>query len=142
MTELPLISTLFTSPQYLLILFQPAVFTSRYLSTASNSGDSSASRAHVILSQPPVQKSLKSELLTANYQLRNSNDCLYFVMNHTENTVSTVIVLQYLDLCMRIRCSGSPGIVDVFTGRYQVKTAVHRVTAQQRVYTPQYVNGS
>jgi hypothetical protein len=30
------------------------------------------------------------------------------------------------------------GIVDVFTSRYQATAAVHRVTAPQRVYTPQY----
>jgi hypothetical protein len=46
-----------------------------------------------------------------------------------ENAVSIVIAQQYLDRCMRIRCRGnpfteqlpsdSPGIVDVFTGRYQ-----------------------
>jgi hypothetical protein len=45
---------------------------------------------------------------------------------------------------MRISCRGnpftehlpsdSPGIVDVFTGRYQATAAVHRVTAQQRVW--------
>jgi hypothetical protein len=50
---------------------------------------------------------------------------------------------------MRIRCRGnpfteqlpaeSPGIVDVFTGRYEATAAVHRFTAQQRDYTPQYV---
>jgi hypothetical protein len=33
------------------------VFTSRSLETASNSGDSSASRAHLLSSQPPVHKS-------------------------------------------------------------------------------------
>jgi hypothetical protein len=48
---------------------------------------------------------------------------------YTENTVSIVIVQQYLDCCMRTRCRGnpftkqlpsdSPGIVDGFTGHYQ-----------------------
>jgi hypothetical protein len=69
-------------------------------------------------------------------------------MNHTENTISIVIVQQSLDRYIRIRCRGntfieqlisdSPGIVDAFTGRYQAMAAVQRVTAQQRVYTPQY----
>jgi hypothetical protein len=49
------ISTIPKSPQHPLSLFQPAVFTSRSLATASNSGDSSASRAQVISSQPLVQ---------------------------------------------------------------------------------------
>jgi hypothetical protein len=35
--------------------------------------------------------------------------------------------------------SSIPGIVDMFTGRYQAMSAVHRVTAQQRACTPQYV---
>jgi hypothetical protein len=65
-------------------------------------------------------------------------------MNQIESTVSIVIDQQYLDSCMRIRCRGdsftehlpsySPVIADVFTGRYQATAAVHRVTAQQRVY--------
>jgi hypothetical protein len=65
--------------------------------------------------------------------------------------------LLYLDCCMRIRCRGnpfielllsdSPSIVGIFTGLYLEKgvclsaycvaTAV-LVSAQQRVYTPQY----
>jgi hypothetical protein len=41
------------------------------------------------------------------------------------------------------RCCGrlpsdSPGIVDVFIGRYQAKAAIHSVTSHQRVYTSQY----
>jgi hypothetical protein len=51
---------------------------------------------------------------------------------------------QCLDIFMRIRCRGipfteqlpsdSPGIVDVFTGRCQATAALHRVTAQRRIY--------
>jgi hypothetical protein len=44
----PLISKLCKSQKHPLSLFQPAVFTSRSLAKASNSGDSSASRAHVV----------------------------------------------------------------------------------------------
>jgi hypothetical protein len=33
--------------------------------------------------------------------------------------------------------SDSPSITDVFSGRYQATAAVHRVTAEQRIYTPQ-----
>jgi hypothetical protein len=58
-TELSLISTLNKSPQHLVCLFQPAVFISRSLSTASNIGDYSASRAQALFSQPPVQNSFQ-----------------------------------------------------------------------------------
>jgi hypothetical protein len=33
--------------------------------------------------------------------------------------------------------SDKPGIDDVFIGRHQKTAALHRVTSQQRVYTPQ-----
>jgi hypothetical protein len=46
--KLLLISALYKSQQLLLSLFQSAVFTSRSLETASNSGDSSASLSHVV----------------------------------------------------------------------------------------------
>jgi hypothetical protein len=42
------ISTIQRSPQHPLNLFQPAVFSSRYLSTGSSNGDSSAFPAHVV----------------------------------------------------------------------------------------------
>jgi hypothetical protein len=54
-TAPPLIPKIHKSPQHPLSLFQPAVFTSRYTATASNSEDSSASRAQVVSSQAPVQ---------------------------------------------------------------------------------------
>jgi hypothetical protein len=51
-------------------------------------------------------------------------------MNRVEKKLSVIIVQQYLDRYMRIRCRGNPfteqlpsdtpGIVDVFTDRYQV----------------------
>jgi hypothetical protein len=47
-TTPPLTSTIHKSPQHPLNPFQPAVFISRSLATASNSGDSSASRAQVL----------------------------------------------------------------------------------------------
>jgi hypothetical protein len=63
-TPLSPISTLYKSQQHPLNPFQPAVFTSRSLATASNIEDSSASRAQVLLSQPHVQNScqLSTEL--------------------------------------------------------------------------------
>jgi hypothetical protein len=63
-TALPLISTLHKSTQHPLSLFQPAVLTSRSLATVPNSGDSSASCAHVLLSHPP-RAELLSVLLSA-----------------------------------------------------------------------------
>ena len=57
-TTLSLISTLYSSPQCPLSLLQSAVFTSRSLATALNSGDSSASRAKVLTSPTLVQNFL------------------------------------------------------------------------------------
>jgi hypothetical protein len=77
-TALSLISKLYKSQQDPLILFQPTVFTSRSLATASNSGDFSISGAQIHLSQTPVQNSTIASLLlsplaelnsTANTQL-------------------------------------------------------------------------
>jgi hypothetical protein len=57
-TALSLISTLYKSTQHPLSLFPSCcVFISRFLATTSNSGDSSASRAQVPSSQPPLQSS-------------------------------------------------------------------------------------
>jgi hypothetical protein len=64
-TALSLISTLY-KPQHPLKLFPACVLTRRSLATASNSGDSSASRPQVLLSQPPVQNS--SRLSTQLYR--------------------------------------------------------------------------
>jgi hypothetical protein len=53
-TAPPLVSTIHKLPQNSLSLFQTAVFTSRFLATASNSGNSSPLRAQVLSSQPPA----------------------------------------------------------------------------------------
>jgi hypothetical protein len=59
-TAPPLLSTIYKSPQHLLSLFPGCcVFISRSLATASNNGDSSASRAQVFSSQPLVQRRQK-----------------------------------------------------------------------------------
>jgi hypothetical protein len=50
------------------------VLTSRSLATASNSGDSSASRAQFLLSQPPLQNSC--EYLQVNYSAISSHSPL------------------------------------------------------------------
>jgi hypothetical protein len=54
------------------------VFNSRSLATTSNSGDSLALRAQVLLSQPPVQNSdqfPQSQLTTINYGIMNPILC-------------------------------------------------------------------
>jgi hypothetical protein len=58
LTTFSLISTIDKSPQHPLNLFPTScLFINRSLATASNSGDSSASLAQVLLLQPPVQNS-------------------------------------------------------------------------------------
>jgi hypothetical protein len=58
----------YKSPQHPLSLFPVCyIFTSRSLATASNGGDSSASRPQVLSSQPPVQN------WTLNWQLTGSS---------------------------------------------------------------------
>jgi hypothetical protein len=60
-TALLLISTFQKSPQYPLSLFLAfCVFTSYTLATASNSGDSSASRLQVLFPQLPVEELLST----------------------------------------------------------------------------------
>jgi hypothetical protein len=56
-TALSPIPTIDKSQRHPQSLLQPAVFTSRSITTASNNGDSSASHAQILLSQPPVQNS-------------------------------------------------------------------------------------
>jgi hypothetical protein len=69
------VSTIYKSPQHPPSLFPACcVFTSRSLATASNSGDSSASHAQVLSSQPPMQNS------TLSFVPYNIS------MDHTENT--------------------------------------------------------
>jgi hypothetical protein len=59
----PLISTLYKSPQHQLSLFPACgVFVSRSLATAFNSRDSLSSRAHALLSEPPMQNSTHSTI--------------------------------------------------------------------------------
>jgi hypothetical protein len=95
---LSLISILYKSPQHSLSLFPACcVFNRRFLATASNSGDSSASRAHIVIvrwtpcnwtlvncqlnysatsSQPTLQSS--TQLPTLNWTLSLTNQLLYF----------------------------------------------------------------
>jgi hypothetical protein len=61
-----LISKTHRSPQHPLSLFQPA---SRSLATVFNLGDSSASRAQVLSSQPPLQNCLFWPILSLAYNI-------------------------------------------------------------------------
>jgi hypothetical protein len=148
-TALLLISILYL--QHLLRLFQPAVSsTSRYLATYYNSGDSSASRAEVLLSQPLVQNScvLSTQLWrhlfsvslaeldwTANPQLSTGcpNSPLYNP-DTIENIVSNNNSVG-VEACLSICCLETSCITLLFCCCMCVccrhclaKAAVHRVT--------------
>jgi hypothetical protein len=70
-TALSLISTLYKSPQHPLSLFPACcISTSRSLAISSNSGDSSASCAQVLSSQPPVQNCLSTECVAPTVYLK------------------------------------------------------------------------
>jgi hypothetical protein len=93
-TAPPLISTIHKSPQHPLSLFQPAVFTSRSLATASNSGDFLASSSQVLSSQPPVQNCLTTDFVP----------CLQHL---STDQVETLRFQQSLYCCVHIRCRGN-----------------------------------
>jgi hypothetical protein len=108
-TALSVISTLYKLLQHPLSLFQPAVFISRSLAKASNSGDSSASRAQVLSSQPPVQTSALNRQVTTivqsliNFPCRAQLNCqhstnwtapvLFFITLFTDYIENTVLIL-------------------------------------------------
>jgi hypothetical protein len=117
-TALSLISTFYKSQQHALSIFQPAVFTGRSLATASNSGDSSASRAQVhlchsrqcntlvncqlnygaISSQPPLQSS--TEMPTPNSL--DFPRCLLYNFS-----VQTTSKRPFLYCCVRLHLRGN-----------------------------------
>jgi hypothetical protein len=66
-TALSLISTLYKWPQHPLSLSPAYVFISRSLGTASNSGDSSTSRAQVLSLQPPARTQLSTNSQTGGH---------------------------------------------------------------------------
>jgi hypothetical protein len=140
-TALSLISTIHRSPQHPLSLFPACcVFTSRFLATASNSGDSSASRPGVWSSQPPVQNS--SQLtddsqagghffqltwspivfkITPRHGPHRKNGCillvqlLQFSSNELHNVVSnsnSIVVVACLP-----RCCIATAVVSLFVSR-------------------------
>jgi hypothetical protein len=79
------------------------ILTIRSLTTASNSGDSSASRAQAPSSQPPVQ--ISTELKTAERDCRFSTNWVAPIVfkviprtYHMENTSVSIVVVQLLQL--------------------------------------------
>jgi hypothetical protein len=102
-TALSLISTLYKPLQYPLSLFQVyCVFIRRSLVTASNSGDSSASRAQVLSSQPSVQNSALNWLLTANWAAP-----IVFLITTLHGSSRKHCFQQWLYCCVSIRCHGN-----------------------------------
>jgi hypothetical protein len=71
------------------------VIISRSLATASNSGDSSASRAQVLSSQPPLQNWTNDWLSSLAYNIS------------ARTTYKTPRFQQQLYFCVRIRCRGN-----------------------------------
>jgi hypothetical protein len=106
------------------------VLTSRFLATASNSGDSSASCAQVLLSQSPVQSSclslscraqLHCQPSTYSLSLLNSPLSINSQLTWGPRYITSGQTQQktpFLYCCVRVRFRGN-----VFTGRYK-KTAV------------------
>jgi hypothetical protein len=114
--------------------FLAFVFTSRSLATASNSGDSSASHAHVVPSPtllqnclPAVYSGALSPVLCCSCQLPTISlpSLLYYSDNCqlprlSQLSVSIVIAQQYLDCCLRIRYRGN-----VFTEPLRTSERLH-----------------
>jgi hypothetical protein len=77
-TMLLLISTIHKLPQHPLSIFQPAVFISRSLATAYNSGDSSASHAQVLCPSLPCRTLVNCQLncsaVSSQLQLQSSTE--------------------------------------------------------------------
>jgi hypothetical protein len=109
------------------------IFTSRSMSTVSNSGDSSASRAQVLSSQRPVQNSLSTQicplLITSRHgqhrKHRSSIVAFVFVAAGTclprlcpETAAARTTENTFLLLCLRVCC-----------GRYLTTAAVYIVSA-------------
>jgi hypothetical protein len=134
-TAPPLIPTTHKPSQHPLSLFPACcVFTRRSLATASKSGDSSASRAQVLCSQPPVQNSTK--LIARTVLVINSRHGPHTSRKH-QNTV--LLLLRSCPLprervyraVAQARPRRGPQKTPFFycSVRYLVTAAVYRVTA-------------
>jgi hypothetical protein len=93
-----LISTIHKSPQHLLNLFQPAVFSSHSLATASNSGDSSASHTYALSSQPPMQNCLTLSL-AYNISAQTTQKHLVYNSNSIVACISVAVGMCLLSCC-------------------------------------------
>jgi hypothetical protein len=120
LTALSLISTIRRSQQHPLSLFTACCFfISRSLATASNSEDSLASRAQILLSvascqvnyraissHPPLQSS--TELPTLNYQLNCPGGPRYIASGRTQRKTPFVTILPLLgvvaETCLLSSC--------------------------------------
>jgi hypothetical protein len=87
-TALSLISTIHKSPQHPLSFPPCCAFTRRSLVTASNIGDSSASRVQVLSSQPPAQD------WTLDWQLTTTGSCLSQCQLKLRLTVSQYVLMS------------------------------------------------
>jgi hypothetical protein len=134
-TALSLIFTLYKSPQHPLSPFPTCcVFNSRSLATASNSGDSSAFRAHVVARrltldiwnplncQPSTSRIalivfLNTTLRRPNRKHRFQQYCIV-VCVFTDTLPRKELHNSFVLCCVRVCC-----------GRYVATAAVYRVTA-------------
>jgi hypothetical protein len=127
------------------------VLTSRSLATASNSGDSSASRPYVLFHSRRCRTLVNS----LNCQLSRCQlfpiilsagpgSSLYSLgADTTENTVSNnsyiLVIAGYL-ATVRIFTRLFVSAGTCLPSSYLATAAFHNVTAKQRVYTPQYLD--
>jgi hypothetical protein len=142
-----LICTFYKSPQHPLSLLQACcVFNSRSLATASNSGDSSASRAHVVT----VRR------ISRNWTLIFTSKLLHFIPLHSTELLNLIFlkitprrgpqrkhrssivagVFVSAGTSLPSRCLETGCITPLFylcvhvcCGRYLATTAVYRVTS-------------
>jgi hypothetical protein len=96
----------------LLCLYHP------FLATATNSGDSSPSRAQVVSSQPPVQNSALN-WLTTNLVAPS----FFLCTDRVENTFSSSNSIV-AEACLPCRCTETGCITPLFI-RHFIATAVH-----------------
>jgi hypothetical protein len=121
-----LISKLYKSLLQTLSLLQPAVFTSRFLVTASNSGDSSASALTPFLAGDRLTTELSSQLIplithrqgprrkhSSSIVVETCLPCCCVVTVAARTTENTALLLFF----------------GYFCGRYLTTAAVYRVTA-------------
>jgi hypothetical protein len=98
------------------------VFTSRSLTTDSNSGDSSASRRQVLSSEPPLQNSLKSD---------NFIPCLYHL--GTDHCCSPTVALLRIcclasEKCLPSRCPETVAVYESLLSNGSIRHNIYQTT--------------